>query len=507
MKIFTSAQRKIIDTYTIENEPVSPLDLMERAAGKCSVWLMRNFNREQRFLIFVGFGNNGGDGLAIARHLAYQEYKVEVYLIHMSRHFSPEAEENFLKLKMQKKAKITEVYNSKNFPQIDSDDIVVDALFGSGLTKPLIGFPAEVIEYLNHCKGIKIAIDIPSGLFGEENPESEQIIAFKADYTLTFQFPFLSSLFQEGYNYTGNWHVLPIGLHKKIIDELPSLYHLTESEDIIIKPRSRFSHKGSYGHALLIAGSYGMTGACVLATRACLRTGVGLITAHIPRSSYVIMQTAIPEAIVSLDKSEQHFSFLPDISRFNAIAVGPGLGSDDETKHAFKLLLDSSQSPLVIDADALNILSQNKEWLELLPKESILTPHPKEFERLAGACESDYERLQKQCKFSTKYGVYVVLKKAFTSISSPDGSCWFNPTGNPGMGTAGSGDVLTGIILSLLAQGYKPQQAAIIGVYIHGLAGDIVAGQLGQEALIASDIIENIGMAFNKIMKHESDEN
>jgi NAD(P)H-hydrate epimerase len=404
-------------------------------------------------------------------------------------------------------------------------------LFGSGLTRPLDGLAAEIVQRINNFRSghlltsrrvmtkeknssinhhpnrsremtkTVISIDIPSGLMGEDNTGNIPENIIQADFTLTFQFPKMSFFFAENEKYAGEWQVLPIRLHPDGIAETQTSFFFTEKEDInqIIQKRTRFGHKGIYGHALLIAGSFGKMGAAILSSKACLRSGAGLLTAHVPHRGYSIIQTAVPEAMANVDNHDDVFSEFPDLSQFSAVGVGPGIGLNSITKIAFCELLEKSQVPLVIDADALNILSDNKSWLEKIPANSILTPHPGEFKRLVGDTQNTFMRIQKQIEFSKKHNVIVVLKGAFTSVSTPDGSLHFNSTGNPGMATAGSGDVLTGIILGLLAQGIHPANAACAGVYLHGLAGDLAVGQKSQTSLIAGDIIEFLGKAFMTI--------
>jgi NAD(P)H-hydrate epimerase len=333
---------------------------------------------------------------------------------------------------------------------------------------------------------------------GENNTGNIPENIIQADFTLTFQFPKISFFFAENEKYVGDWEVLPIRLHPEGIEQTLTNFFLTEGEDVqqIIQKRSRFGHKGTYGHALLIAGSYGKMGAAVLASKACLRSGAGLLTTHVPHLGYSIIQTAVPEAMASIDQHDSFFTEFPGLEQFTAVGVGPGINQKTNTKRALNELLEKSKVPLVIDADALNILAENKTWLEKLPENSILTPHPGEFKRLAGESETSYERLQKQISFSEKYKVIVVLKGAFTTVSTPGGKVYFNSSGNPGMATAGSGDVLTGIILGLLAQGISPENAAIAGVYLHGLAGDLAAQQNSEFALVAGDIIDYLRKAF-----------
>jgi hydroxyethylthiazole kinase-like uncharacterized protein yjeF len=345
---------------------------------------------------------------------------------------------------------------------------------------------------------LRIAIDIPSGLFGEDNTDNDRDAILQADFTLALQAPSLSFFFAENQSFVGNWEVLPIGLDPRILEEEESPWRYIQNgyAGSLLKPRMKFAHKGTFGHCLLIAGCYGMMGAAVLATRACLRAGAGLVTGHVPRFGYKILQTTVPETLISIDESDIIFTGVPGLEPFSAVGIGPGLGCRPNTGRAVLELIKSVKVPLVMDADALNILSEHPEWIALLPEDTILTPHPREFERLAGKAENGYARVRMQIDFAIRHKVFVVLKGAHTSIACPDGICWFNTTGNPGMATAGSGDVLTGIILSLLGQGYHPRDAAILGVYLHGLAGDLAAEASSEASLIAGDIIESLGFAF-----------
>ena len=499
MKLFTTKQIAEIDRFTVENEPVADIDLMERAAMQISSWVMRNIPAQKKIVAFAGPGNNGGDALAVARQLADRGYQVEVYIADMGKELRGSPAVNLQRLKNQAKVKTLFLGSNYVFPEIHSPDVILDGLFGSGLTRPLEGFAAELVKWINSKDNLVVAIDIPSGLMGEANsPEATEHI-IRADYTLTFQFPKISFLFAENEQYTGKWEVLPIGLHEEGINQVPSEYFLIEKEEVKnrIPARNRFAHKGIFGHALLIAGSYGKMGAAVLAAKACLRAGTGLLTVHVPHFGYSIIQTAVPEAMASIDAHDSIVTEFPDVSQFTAVGAGPGLGKKSNTCKALHDLLAASQRPLVLDADALNILSENKEWLSRLPANSILTPHPGEFKRLAGETASSWERLQKQRDMARELNVIVVLKGAYTSVALPDGRLFFNSTGNPGMATAGSGDVLTGFLLGLLAQNIAPSDAAIAGVFLHGLAGDRAADRLSANALIAGDVIESFGEAFN----------
>lgn len=501
MKIFKSKQIDGIDAYTIVNEPISSVDLMERASLKIFDWIKKRYCHEQCFKIFVGPGNNGGDGLALARLLAQDGFHVEVFILNISAYLSSDSQMNLDRLKIQNLVSIFELSSLNDFPFISAEDVIVDALFGSGLSRPLYGLVKDLVRAINSCTAEVIAIDIPSGLFGEDNSKNAIDATIRANYTLSFQFPKLAFLFPENADRVGEWEVLPIGLHPDIIEREESPYRLVDDGFIrsLIKPRQRFSHKGAFGHGLLISGSYGKMGAAILASTAALRSGIGLLSTHIPRLGYDIIQTAVPESMVSIDRSDIIFTEYPELSKFDAIGVGPGIDTKQNSTRALSELLDECEKPLVLDADALNIIGGNKGLKSKLPKACILTPHMKEFERLFGKSEGSYNRNEMQRAFSQEQAVVIVLKGAFTAISDVDGQCYFNPTGNPGMATAGSGDVLTGIILSLLAQGYSSLHAALIAVYVHGLAGDLAAEELGQEALIASDIVRFLPQAWKRM--------
>lgn len=498
MKLFTCKQIAGIDQLTIKLEPISSIDLMERASFKIADWLIHQIDRTRQVYLFAGPGNNGGDALAVARMLAWSNLKCTVYLANFGRELKGDPAINWQRLEEQNKVTLKRIDSEDSIPEISADTIVIDGLFGSGLNKPLDGLAKMIVEKINQSGAEVISIDIPSGLFGEDNSGNDLSGIIKASQTLTLQFPKLSFLFPENHPFVGEWTVLHIGLHPEAIDQIESKSHFLTKELISakIKKRGKFSHKGTYGHALLIAGSYGKMGASVLASRACLRSGVGLLTCHIPQLGYEIIQNSVPEAMISIDPSETVFSEVPNLSSFSAIGIGPGLDKKQETQQAVKALLQTKPGKLVMDADALNILSENQDWFNLLPENTILTPHPKEFERLAGPSADSYERLQKQLQFSAKRKVIIVCKGAHSCITFPDGQVFFNSTGNPGMATAGSGDVLTGIILGLLAQYYSPEDAALLGVYLHGLAGDLAATEIGEYSLIAGDLISHLGKAF-----------
>jgi len=514
MKILSSEQIRQADAYTISHEPITSVNLMERAAKACVYWissclpgldlLPEKKGVKRGIKVFCGLGNNGGDGLAIARLLAAKKFKVEVYIIRYSDTCSADFLVNEKRLK---KVKGVKIYNITSGGQLHSlvqssgPYLILDALFGSGLSRPVENLAAEAISCMNKSGCRIISIDIPSGLYADKNLDTKKETVVRATYTLAFQAPKLAFLFPETGPYVGGFSVLDIGLDEEFIASLPSKNYFVGNTEagFLYKKRSRFSHKGTFGHALIVAGSYGKIGACVLASKACLVSGAGRVTVHIPKCGYGILQTANPEVMVEADSEERIISDSIVIDRYNAIGIGPGIGTERETQNALKILIQNSSVPLVLDADALNILSENKTWISFLPKNSVLTPHPGEFRRLIGVADNGFDRLQMQKDFSIKYGVYVVCKDAYTSISCPDGEVYFNSTGNPGMATAGSGDVLTGIITGLLAQGYTPKKASVFGVFLHGRAGDIAAQRFGQESLIAGNITDCLGDAFKSI--------
>lgn len=505
MKLFRTSNIAKIDQYTIKHEPISDIDLMERAALTVAKYLIDETDASGEVFVFCGPGNNGGDGLAVARLLANHDdrFKVKVYILNFNRELKGSPAINLAHLHQQKKTVVNFINEEKELPNITPNSLVIDALFGSGLNRPLEGLPAKIIAYINQSKATVLSIDIPSGLMGEDNSANNQESILRANTTITFQFPKISFLMPENETFVGDWLVKDIGLHRKAISETQSNFYYTDDKEAkqLIKTRTKFSHKGNFGHALLVSGAYGKMGAAVLASKACMRSGAGLLTTHIPHSGYQIIQTAVPEAMTSIDNSDIMFTGIKNCEPYSAVAIGPGIGTKVNTKRGLKDLLEQQNKPMVIDADALNILGENKVWLSLIPQNSILTPHPKEFERIAGSSSNGYQRMQLAIEFAQKFKTVLVVKGANTMVIRPSGEVWFNSTGNPGMATAGSGDTLTGLLLGLVSQGYEPFDAARLGVYLHGLAGDLAVAQRGYEALTASDLIENLGEAFKLVHK------
>ncbi len=498
MKILSASQIREIDDHTIRNEPIPSIDLMERAAKSLCEWFVQQFDNNTPVKIFCGIGNNGGDGLALARMLHKKEYQVKVFVVRYSTQSSEDFQVNEERLQEIKDIPLIDLDEQSVFPALNTNDIIVDGLWGSGLNRGIEGFSKGIIQHINDSGGTIVSVDIPSGLFADKHSDG---LTIKASYTVSFEVPKLAFMFPENFEAVGEWSVIPIGLDKNFIamQETGNEYLVKEDIQKIIKQRKKFDHKGTYGHALVIGGSLGKMGAAVLAAEACLRVGTGLVTAHVPAGSNEILQSAIPEIMVSLDEHPSQFSKIPDISKYNAIGIGPGIGTEEPTPTALSSLLKGVKVSLVIDADGINILAEHKQWLEQIPENSILTPHPKEFERLLGTTKDNFERQQVQIAFSKKYKVFLVLKGAQSAITCPDGTCYFNSTGNPGMATAGSGDVLTGIITGLLAQGYTPGEAAKLGVYLHGFAGDLAVKKGTMETMIAGDIISHLQDGFKEL--------
>jgi ADP-dependent NAD(P)H-hydrate dehydratase / NAD(P)H-hydrate epimerase len=497
MKILSNQQIREADQYTIKNEPIASIDLMERTATAFVDEILPFIDKNNKTHIFCGIGNNGGDGLVAARLLFQMDFNIQVYVVQYASQRSMDFNINLQRLESICKENILLITegDENKIKDISAENFIIDAMWGSGLSRPVTGFAANVINMINQSGAFVIGLDFPSGLYAGK-PAGGTVV--HADLTVTFQLPKLSMFLPENYWYVGDWIVVDIGLNEDFIQKQNTNYHYITFEDAEewLPGRGKFDHKGDFGPAIIIAGSRGKMGAAVLSAKACLKTGAGLVHAHIPRCGYIIMQTAVPEAMVSIDDDEDCFTAVPGFERIDTISAGPGLGTDKKTAKALKNLLTKSASPLVLDADALNLIAENKDWLNLLPAKSILTPHPGEFRRLAGDWKNDFDKLEKARKMAHEYGIIIVLKGSHTIIALPEGNVWFNTTGNPGMATAGCGDVLTGIITGLLAQKLSPEKASLLGVFLHGLAGDEAMLKMGEHALTAADIIDCLGDAF-----------
>ena len=503
MKILTSAQIHELDKYTIEHEPIKSVDLMERAATALTRAISARWDTSVPVVAFAGPGNNGGDALAVARMLCDLGYQVRTYLFNISGHLSEDCATNKKRLADKKKCQLTEVTQEFDPPQLEPGMLVIDGLFGSGLNKPLAGGFASLVKYINASPAQVVSIDIPSGLMTEDNTYNVRANIVQADLTLTLQHRKLAMLFAEFQPYLGEVRVLDILLSREGTEKIEAEYTITEEDDVrrLLLPRSPFAHKGTMGHALIVAGSYGMAGAAILSVRAAMRSGCGKVTVVTPKKNLAILQASVPEAIIQPDRDEAIFTEAVDTEQFQAVGIGPGLGRSEQSAVALIAQLRRAQCPVVCDADAINLLSNHRAWMQQLPKGIILTPHPKELDRLEGNSADSFERLARARDLAERLQGYVVLKGHYTSICMPDGHVAFNPTGNAGMATAGSGDVLTGIITSLLARGYRQREACLMGTYLHGLAGDLAARELGEESLMASDLVNYLPQAFLRLKK------
>lgn len=505
MKIFTAQQIYEADKTTIVNQHITSDELMERAATELFNWLHTRLQGVPvKIHLFCGIGNNGGDGLVLARLLHENGYLINVHVVNYSDRRSHDFLLNLDRLKEQK------IWPSfmgpkDELPQLNKEDIVVDAIFGIGLNRTPDKWVINVIQHLNNSGAFVLSVDVPSGLFVDKAPDNKNSIV-RANHVLSFQAPKLIFFLPETGIYSNQWEVLDIGLDTDYLNSVDNEYELIGKNEVLpwYQPREKFSHKGSYGHSLIIGGSYGKIGAVILAADACLNTGSGLVTTYIPECGYIPMQTALPEAMVITDShvkmiSDVQFDITPTV-----IGLGIGIGQDEITVSALREFLSRNKTSLVIDADALNIISKNNELLKMLPAQSVLTPHPKELERLIGSWKDDFEKLEKAKAFSEQNDLILVIKGAHT-ITLYNGKGYINSTGNPGMATAGSGDVLTGMITGLIAQGYNALRATVFAIYLHGRSGDLAVEQCGYQALTASEIIDYIGDAFLDLFKVQED--
>lgn len=494
-KIFETKVTKDIDNYIITKNNITSLELMDRASKVWTDKFLDIFSKDSPIVVVAGKGNNGGDGYVIARKLKKLGFRVTVYSINTDGNISSDCEHNKRRYELMggtliNISKISDFTPSKN-------SVIVDAIFGSGLNRAVEGLASQVIKKINELPLTVVSVDIPSGLMGEDNSKNDHLSIIKADYTFTFMFPKLAFLFSENVDYIGEWCILDLGYDISGMNDVYTNYHYLKKNNImdILPIPQRFAHKGINGKGLLVAGKVGMMGAALLASRAALRSGLGHLTCHIPSSCSNIIQLGSPEAVLDFDKLE-YFSEINDLSRFDAVAVGSGIGKEAKTVKALRQLLTNWKGRIIIDADALNIISENKDMFSLLHKGCILTPHIKEFERLVGKCANDFERLKKLTKFAADKKVYVVLKGAFSTVATPEGLCYFNTSGNPGMATAGAGDVLTGVLLAMIACGMTTFEAVISGVFAHGLSGDLAVKECGMRGLCAGVIADGMGKAW-----------
>lgn len=495
IKIPSVEQIRQCDAAAIQQGYMSSWQLMEQAATTCVTHLEQLFPQHDiSFQIWCGTGNNGGDGLVIARHLLQHGYAVQTVLLYYSNSLSADNAENLYLLQQMPGADIIEVRTAEQVPAVQAM-VVVDAILGTGISRPVEhDIIKQAILCINNSSAYVFSVDVPSGMYADK-PMDKGSIAVHADFTHSLAFPKLGYMFASNYPYVGEWCSYEIGLPTPCVQAIYARNYAITTQDVknMLPPRHKFDHKYIYGHGLLVAGKKAMTGAAVMAAKAAMRAGIGLLTTHIPSSCLNIMQIAVNEAICSVDDNEDVFTGMPFSSlHYTAVAVGPGLGTHALTSQGLKRLIADYGGPMLFDADAINILAQNPTWLSFIPPHCIFTPHIKEFERMVGNSGNEYERMELQRQFSIKYKAIVVLKGAHTCISAPDGNCYFNLNGNPGMATAGSGDVLTGIILAMLCQHVPALHAAIAGVYMHAAAADYAVQHQSMASLTAGDIIENI---------------
>lgn len=494
MKLFSAPQIRACDQFTIEHEPIISILLMERAAQNCVNWLSSHFSNHTSFYIFCGNGNNGGDGFAIARILSKYQYDIQVFTDFSNPNYAVDAKQNFELIQSIKEIQIYD-FDEFNSSNTNKNTIIIDALFGTGLNKPIEGKIKQLIKQLNQTECIKIAIDIPSGLYADKMPDLDSAI-FYANHTLSFQFYKQAFLHPESGLYCGKIHLLDIQLSEEYINNTHTSNYIISNLLIksIYKQRNDFSHKGTHGKVAIVGGSYGKVGAAVLSTKAALRSGAGITYTIAPKCAYDILQISCPEAMFVAGGID----YLTNIELQNdcIYGIGPGLGTNPKTKKSLFEFLEQQKHALVLDADALNIISEDKNYYRLFTKNTIITPHPKEFERLFGKTKNSYERLQLAKEKANQFEIVIILKDHHTQIVTPNGEVFYNITGNSGMAKGGSGDVLTGIITALLAQQYSSVDAAILGVWLHGKAGDIAAHKHSKEAMLPSDLIEEIGIVF-----------
>ncbi|MDO5971466.1 NAD(P)H-hydrate dehydratase [Flavivirga aquimarina] len=502
MKLFSKEQIYEGDKLTAERQKISSTDLMERAGMQIFNWMhMRMQGAQVPIHIFCGIGNNGGDGLVLARHLILDGYNVKTYVINCSDKRSKDFLINYDRIKNVTKDWPTLLSCTEDFPEIHQDDIIVDAVFGIGLNRPVDDWVKSLFMHFRNTKAFTLSIDIPSGLSTDKVPEDEDSVVW-AGYTLSFASPKLVFFLPDTAKHTIQWEVLDIGLDQEFLFTTNTEVELIGKHEVlpIYKPREKFSHKGQFGHSLIIGGSYGKIGAVTLASRAALSAGSGLITAYVPKCGYIPLQASFPEAMVITDADEELITDIKYDITPTVIGLGIGAGVNTKTISAFEAFLKKNKTALVVDADGINMLSKKKALLKLLPAQTILTPHPKELERLIGAWEDDFDKLKKAKAFSKKHHCIIVIKGANT-ITVLGGKLYVNTTGNPGLSTAGSGDVLTGIITGLISQGYNPLEATVFGVYLHGRSADIAVEGYGYQSLIASHVIDYLGEAFIDLFK------
>ena len=502
MKILNQSQIQEADRQTIRMEPIAPIDLMERAAKACFEWICKHYNMDQKLILLCGTGNNGGDGLALYRMLRQKKYSCTLFEFELGKISSRDYNLNKSKIAEENFKKLT----PESLSQIQKNEVIIDALLGTGINRPVEGSLKRIIQVLNGMPNTILSIDIPTGLFSDFNHENPPNGIVQATHTLSFQIPKLAFLLPKYGEKSGHFHLLDIGILPSHLEKVctPYYYLTAEKAKIHFKAPKKFDHKGSNGNLLLIAGSKGKMGAAILAARAALRTGAGKLSVLTPKCGIDILQNTIPEAVIETNQGVDSISGYYGLN-YSIISIGPGMGTNSEAKKYLESVLISSSAQMVIDADAINIIAEHPKLKKMLPKNTIITPHPKEFERLVGSWKTEQEKLKLLNQFSVNYNIICVLKGAYSAIALPDGDIWFNSSGNPAMATAGSGDVLTGIIGGLLAKGYKPIEASQMGVFAHGYSADILCESISPAFMLASDLIMGLNSVWRKF-ENESTE-
>lgn len=507
MKIFNSEDIRAINRRTMETDGISSLELIERVAQGVASEIASRWRPNKPVMVFAGSGKNGADALSVARILSLLGFSVTVYLLNIGgNRLGRDCRDCRDKLIAEAPGvAFKEITGNFTMPEINSSHLVIDGLFGTGLKGALTGGFMMLVRYINDSGATVVSIDVPSGMNGDLCTDAVNRNIIHADLTLTVQFPRPAFFMKENAELIGEWKALDINLNQEIIRSTPTGFHLVESNEVrsLLRPRSLFSSKADYGSALLVAGSYGMMGAAVLSARGALRAGAGKVSVHAPMCGYEILQSSVPEAmfIADSDSSKLVVGSIKPEHDYSAIGLGCGLGTHENTVNALEKFLQSRTRPVVLDADALNCIAKRPSMLSDIPVLSVLTPHAGEFDRLFGNNPTDEARLLKAIDVAHYYNITILLKGHYTALVRPDHKVYFNSTGTPAMATPGSGDVLTGVITSLMAQGYKPEVSALIGAFVHGLAGEIAAEANGDYGVTAGDIAANIGVAIKSLMR------
>ncbi len=507
MKIFSPNEVIEIFRHTTEEDGVSMIDIVDRVGKGVAAEVKKLSNPDTLIVVFAGWGPNGAYALAAARKLIEEGIEPMIFLFNIGNRITADCanQKKFL-LKQHPDAKFYEITQNFDIPTLNNNCLVIDGLFGIELDRPLPKSFGLLMRSINESGATIVSIELPSGLFSvwnTNNSSSRDII--HATVTLAVEFPPLAYFMEENIPLIGEWKILDVGLSREAIKKSPHTYYLLTHRDIkhILRNREKGPGKNAYGSALLCAGSYGMMGAAVLAAKGCLRAGAGKVFCYAPQCGNTVLQTAVPCAMFVPDAGEKTITRIVPDREYQAIAIGPGIGVSNSTINAVEAFLKLSAAkrhPLVIDADALNCIAERPIMMNYVPALSVLTPHSGEFDRIFGAQPSAEARLRKALEIAAYHNIILVLKGHYTAVVRPDGKVHINSSGTPALATPGSGDVLTGVITSLIAQGYTPETAAIIGVYVHGMAGQIAEEKHGEYGVIASDIAENIGKSIKTIM-------